>query len=223
MANHDDVFTCSTGFYKAVGIQLKPFLPTSDTSTLQFKAFIAQILTIDLLTTVFSAQYLVFCICYSFDLGLTLQNPLYPAAKRMRMYIFSAVIISILAILSEILVIANHPGKTVEEKILADPGFKNIYWEFVQIFLLIVFLVIGSYSSVKAISSLNEPGLGQEVRNKVIKRQISFVMLILIFNVPQSMISLFILVSTQVFNLNPEDEIFISKVYYVEHWYFTPF
>jgi hypothetical protein len=58
---------------------------------------------------------------------------------------------------------------------------------------IFVFLIMGSYSCYKAYRSLSEPGLGQEVRKGVILRQISFVILILIFNIPTSCMKAFIM------------------------------
>jgi len=34
----------------------------------------------------FYTLYIVFCLCYSYDLHLTIKNPLYAPAKRMKLY-----------------------------------------------------------------------------------------------------------------------------------------
>lgn len=88
--------------------------------------------------------------------------------------------------------------------------------------MLLVFIVVGTYSIIKALYSLQEPGLGQEVRNKVIKRHISFVLVILISNLPRSLLSLFILFSSDFFKLNTLNSQTVERYNRVDMWVFIP-
>lgn len=119
MSNHDDVFTCASNYYKLVGLYLAPLQPKMSFSQLSFAAFTSQILLKKFLGLIFIALYYVSCVCYAFDLVLTIRNPLYPASKRKRWYVIVGVISVLLSILIEIKSIQLNEGANLGEKVLA--------------------------------------------------------------------------------------------------------
>lgn len=103
----------------------------------------------------FYAAYLVLCVCFSYDLHLTIKNPLYPPFKRMRWYILW-VIIALIALY--IIEINLTDLKTYELKDMTSEldnstitleNFKmSNKW---KIFLLVplgLLFFIGTYSSI---------------------------------------------------------------------------
>ena len=125
---------------------------------------------------------------------LTIKNPLYPAKKRMRWYFVWASLVLMILLLTEVVFVYEKGVNLFTE---ANPKVIDIVsrsnrWQVILLFLILVFLFLGSYSSYKAYRSLSEPGLGQEVRRGVILRQIFFVMSTLVFNTPTSFIKAYI-------------------------------
>lgn len=154
MAKHDDVFTCASNFYKFAGFFLRPLKPGATSSELFFAAFTTQIFFKKFIGVIFTTQYHIACVCYAFDLVLTIRNPLFPASKRLRWYIVVGVITVLLSIIIEMNGIGTKPGANFGEKILANPRDKDIGSELISIIVLIIFIVVGTYSIIKALYSL---------------------------------------------------------------------
>ena len=134
------------------------------------------------LYTTFYTGYLVLCICYAYDLYITIKNPLYPVGKRLRIYIcsviFSWIVVWIISVSGEF----NQDGHMADSA-LNDRDFINdiaemkqlifeerIIWKIALIVPLTIFVIVGIVSITKAIISFKQPGLGQEVRKTVIQR-----------------------------------------------------
>ena len=73
-------------------------------------------------------------------------------------------------------------------------------WKVLLIVPLLAQLVIGAYSCYKAYKSFNVPGVGQEVRVRVIKRQMTFVIITVICNSPLTFIEVFKFALIHIFN-----------------------
>jgi len=123
-----------------------------------------------LIYEVFYTSYLILCICYSYDLYLTIKNPLYPAKKRLRWYfVWVAISIIILLTIEGIYYKSNTSHmKDLEgdmhisgDKVLQLAAFQSSsQWKIILLIPLFFFVVVGTYSCIKAYRSLKQPGLG---------------------------------------------------------------
>ena len=107
--------------------------------------------------------YMTMCICFSYDLHLTIKNPLYSPEKRMRLY-FGFIIASMTALqsleiwyfkrsylLSQV-TLNHHQYYGNEQEITL------IYFKLLPTGL---YFLLSTYACAKAFLSLREPGLGQ--------------------------------------------------------------
>jgi hypothetical protein len=88
---------------------------------------------------------------------------------------------------------------SIQTALVKDKNRYNDLKELEIFVLLVILLLMGTYSCLKAIFHLSEPGLGQEIRNKMIKKQVRFVLAIFVFSMP----SLVILVIKFIHSDNP--------------------
>jgi hypothetical protein len=123
----------------------------------------------------FLFMYLLLCVCFSWDLYQTIKNPLYPAEKRLKIYIIASILITFGLFCVEYYLIEGSIFVAFD---LSDPAYdlseymdiNRDKWKVLLIVPLVAQLLIGGFSCYKAYMSFHVPGVGQEVRIQVIKR-----------------------------------------------------
>jgi len=113
----------------------------------------------------FYVSYLVLCLCYAYDLALTIKNPLYPAKKRLRWYIVWVVLSLLVLFGYEIYYYSEYYSglslKTFNDGQYSFAKIDNTYrWKVLLLLPISIFGILGPYSCIKAYLSLSEPGLG---------------------------------------------------------------
>ena len=105
---------------------------------------------------------------------LTVKNPLYPSAKRLKLYAgVGTFLVILMVVLSTVL---NTIGLTQVFEIYTDfCVFKyrkkvNQIFQCFLIYPLVVSPIVGIYAIYISIYTLYKPGIGQNIRNKVIKK-----------------------------------------------------
>ena len=94
-------------------------------------------------------------------------------------------------------------------------------WKILLIVPLLAQLVIGFYSCYKAFKSFNVPGVGQEVRVRVIKRQMMFVIITVICNSPLTFIEVFKFFIIHISNDYKHDDPLIVSLNYLHDYIFV--
>jgi len=83
-AYNQPIQICATGYYRLTSWLLLPF--RIDAAQIDYFSFEFVIGANQFVYRSFFIAYLVLTICYTYDLFLTIKNPLYPSSKRMRLY-----------------------------------------------------------------------------------------------------------------------------------------
>jgi len=81
-----DKLVCATKYYSLLAKTFSAFIHTGSTTHNEYLAYKLLINVSTIMFRSFYIIYIVLCLCYSYDLYLTIKNPLYPAKKRMRWY-----------------------------------------------------------------------------------------------------------------------------------------
>jgi len=129
---------------------------------------------------------LILPISYSVDLILTIKNPLYPASKRLYRY----VALNVLTVLAMLVLTANLSKAELRHLYYMEDSVSQYRssvfqtFHYMLFYPLIVNPLVSGYAIFISYYTLYEPGIGQKVRNRVIKKQIIFLMINIVCNVP---------------------------------------
>ena len=218
---------CESGIYTFISYFLYPFQALTFTQ-LQFLVFELLMLINFVLYESFYAAYLILCVCFSYDLHLTIKNPLYPSYKRMRWYLLWVIIglLSLYTIELGIVDLKTYKLKDLTQSLddstitLENLKMTNKWKIFLLVPLSLLFF-IGTYSCIKAWLSLYTPGLGQEVRKQVITRQIFFVIVVLLCNSPSVIVEAISLIKVIYLKVNISESS-IRELNFVDLWILQP-
>ena len=137
------------------------------------------------LQELFYSFFMYLCVCFAYDLHLTIKNPLYPTHKRRKMYTTIQIVIFIWVVFISYGSFADFDDINAFHHIDSSHYFKlresQKISHSIQTTLL---LIVGTYSCINAANSLKEPGLGHNIRNIVIKKRIRFVILTFLSSAP---------------------------------------
>lgn len=177
-AYNQPVQICATGYYRLTSWLLFPF--AINAAQVDYFSFEFVIGMNRVVYRSFFMSYLVLTICYTYDLYLTIKNPLYPAKKRIRFY-FAWVIISIILLqISEGYLSGDSAPDLAFIDVNRDLSTSSILglrhnlaemtstWMILLLVPMLVFLIVAGRSVAKACRSFKKPGLGQHVRNVVL-------------------------------------------------------
>lgn len=95
---NQEITWCKYKVYKLFTWTLWPFLDKSKSiEYYNLMTFVTLSVMQELLFQTFMLSFLVLTVCFSWDLRLTIVNPLYPSNKRMRLYVILCIIVCILS------------------------------------------------------------------------------------------------------------------------------
>ena len=219
---------CKFKTYKLLSFSLKLVihkLTEMNNCEAEYYIFATQIVFHYLMYEFFMMMYLMLCVCISWDLYQTIKNPLYPANKRLRWYIITSVVLILALFAVEYKLISGSIIKALDPNDESQnfEGYMNENrqkWKVLLIAPLLGQLFIGFFSCYKAYGSFKSPGVGQEVRIRVIKRQMSFVFITVICNTPLTIVEVTKFAMVHIFKYSDHESKFVKDLDYIHDWIF---
>jgi hypothetical protein len=153
----------------------------------------------------------------------TIKNPLYPANKRLRWYLITSVlfILTLFGLEYKLIDGSIFVALDTTDTTQTFQGYIEENRQKWKILLIVPFmgqLVIGVYSCYKAFKSFTVPGVGQEVRVRVIKRQMAFVIITVICNSPLTLSEVLRFILIHIFQNYNEDSQLIKNIDLAHDW-----
>lgn len=144
----------------------------------------------------FLIAHLMLCVCCSYDLWASIKNPLQSANKRRLKYgiVILVTIILLFVIQHELIDGSIYKAMDINFKEYDISWYilkNNHSWKILLLLPMLLNLIYGTNSCYRAWKSFDQPGLGQNIRIKVIKRQMAFVVITILCNGPTTITSIY--------------------------------